>query len=144
MADFLLFDEGKDYLNTNGWPATVYFLLSTKFVAAGGGGSSQFLATDTLAGTAPANAGEITGTGAARKNQARPASAAGVLDFVQMSWATGAATDWPADVCSVVAVTSSDNTGKMLAAWDLQTGGAARDLSQANTTENATPSYTLT
>lgn len=143
MADFLLFNEGADYLNTNGWPSTVYFLLSTKYVAAGGGGTSQFAATDTLAGTAPANAGEITGTGYARDSQSRPTSSAGAMSFTQMSWATGSATNWPADVCSIVACTSSDNTGKMICAWDLQTNGVARNLAAANTTEQVQPSFTL-
>lgn len=143
MTDFLILNEGADYLNTHGWPATVYFLLSTKYVASGGGGSSQFAATDTLAGSAPNASGEITGTGYARDSQSVPSSSAGVMDFTQMSWATAAATNWPADVCSIVACTSTDNTGKMLVVWDLQTGGVARNMSGASTTLDVTPSYTL-
>lgn len=134
MANFLLFNEGKDYINANGWPATVYFLLSTRGVAAG----TQHAAGDTLAG----GVGEITGTGYTRKNQARPSSSAGQLAFSQMSWATASATDWPASVRSIVAATTVDNSGKALAAWDLiAPSGAARDLSQANTTEQVTPTY---
>ena len=134
MANFIEFNEGKDYENQNGWPATVYFLLSTRGVAAG----TQHAASDTLAG----GVGEITGTGYSRKNQSRPSTSSGLMTFTQMSWATGSATDWPAGVRSIVACTTSDNTGKALAAWDLiAPSGAARDLSQANTTENVTPSY---
>ena len=134
MANFIEFNEGKDYENQNGWPATVYFLLSTRGVAAG----TQHAAADTLAG----GVGEITGTGYSRKNQSRPTTSAGLMTFTQMQWTTGSATDWPNSVRSIVAVTSSDNSGKALAAWDLiAPSGAGRDLSQANTTENVTPSY---
>jgi hypothetical protein len=131
VSDFEYIPEGKDYVNANGWPATVFFLLSSQDVATLG-------ATPTLAG----GVGEITGTGYARKSQARPTSSAGKLQFTQMSWATGAAADWPASVKSCIAVTSSDNTGKALAAWNLQTGGAARAMNAANTTENFTPDFT--
>jgi hypothetical protein len=132
VADFVDFNEGKDYIAANGLPATCYFLLSTKSV----GATSPFAGTETLAGAA---LGEITGTGYVRKSQARPASAAGVNAFTLMSWVTGAATDWPAAVRSIVLVSTADNTGKAICAWNLQTGGAARDLSAANTTENVTP-----
>lgn len=132
MADFIMFDEGADDLLANGLPATSYFLLSTKDCV-------THVVGDTLA----VGVGEITGTSYARKSQATPASAAGVVDFAQMSWVTGANTDWPASVKSVVLVTTADNTGKAVCAWNLQAGGAARDLSGANTTENVTPTFTL-
>ena len=136
MADFLLFDEGAGELLASGLPATCYFLLSTKSVD----GTSPFAASDVI-GTGD---GEITGTGYARESQSEPAIGGDRdADFALMSWATGAATDWPADVRSVVLVTSSDDTGKMVCAWNLQTGGAARDMSGANTTENVTPTLAL-
>jgi hypothetical protein len=140
MADFISFNEGRQYLlaSGDGLPATCRFLLSTKPCS----GAGSHAVTDTLAG----GVGEITGTGYARQSQAAlsPSSAnPAAVAFAQMSWSTGSATDWPAGVKSVVLVTTADNSGKAICAWNLQTGGAARDLSQANTTEQFTPTLTL-
>lgn len=135
-ADFIAFGEGEDYIGDNGLPATVYFLLSTKPCS----GSGSHATTDTLSGT---GVGEITGTGYARDSQARPAGSSGVRAFSAMTWSTGAAADWPAGVKSVVAVTTPNNTGKALCAWNLQPGGAARDLSSPGTTETFTPTLTM-
>lgn len=131
-----MFDEGAGEILDNGLPATVYFLLSTRGVDAG----TAHAAGNTLSG----GVGEITGTGYARQSQACPA--AGLdrdIDFVQMSWTTGSATDWPALVRSVVLVTTADNTGKAICAWNLVPGGAGRVLNAANTTENVTPTLAL-
>lgn len=128
-----MFDEGMQYLNQNGLPGTCYFLLSTKSV----GASSPFAIGDTLAG---AGSGEITGTGYTRQFQARPSMSGHTDSFSQMTWSTGANTDWPSAVRSIVLVTTTDNTGKMICAANLQSGGGARDLSGANTTEKVTPS----
>jgi hypothetical protein len=135
MADFLAFTEGKNELLNNGLPSTCYFLLSTKPCS----GTGALAASDTLAG----GVGEITGTGYARQSQAEPSASGGSVTFAQMSWATGSATDWPASVKSVVLATTSGNAGKALCAWNLQTGGGARDLSGANTTESFTPTLSL-
>ena len=132
MADFLVFDEGARELLNNGLPATCYFLLSSKSVAA----TSPFNGTETLAG---ATLGEITGTGYARKNQAEPSAASRTVGFVQMNWATGTSTDWPATVRSVLLVTHATTAGYAICAWNLQAGGAARDMSGANTTLYVTP-----
>jgi hypothetical protein len=134
--DFIAFNEGRTELAANGLPSTCYFLLSTKSVDA----TTPFAAGNTLAG---GTLGEITGTGYARQSQAEPGPSNGVVSFAQESWSTGAATDWPSAVRSVVLVTTPDNTGKAICAWNLQTGGAARDMSQANTTENVTPTLTV-
>lgn len=134
MPDFTMFNEGKNRLGTSGLPATCYFLLSSQQITTGG-----LEATDTLAG----GVGEITGTGYARQSQARPTPTNGAFAFSQMSWATGAATDWPASVVSIVLVTTADNTGTAICAWHLQTGGTARALNQANVTELVTPTYTV-
>lgn len=131
MATFLMFTEGKNELLNNGLPSTCYFLLSTKGVGAG----TAHAAGDTLAG----GVGEITGTGYARQSQSEPTASAGSVAFAQMSWATAAATDWPAGVRSVILATTANNTGKAICAWDLQATSAARDMSQANTTEQVTP-----
>ncbi len=136
MADFLNFTEGKNYLLSNGLPSTVYFLLSTKPCSGGG----AHVAGDTLAG----GVGEITGTGYARQSQAEPTPSAGSAVFTVMTFSTGAATDWPANVKSVVLVTTADNSGKAIAAWNLVAGGSARDMSHINTTEQVDPTYTLT
>jgi hypothetical protein len=137
MADFISFNEGRKYLATNGQglPATCYFLLSTK-------DTSTLVVGDTLAG----GVAEITGTGYARQSQAAPAPSLAnpsVIAFAQMTWATGAATDWPAGTKSVVLVSTVDNSGKAICAWNLQAGGAARDMSGANTTEKVTPTLNV-
>lgn len=136
MADFKSFNEGRQYLANSGLPATCYFLLSTK-------DADTHAVTDTLAGT---GVGEITGTGYARQTESEPTATAAnpsAVAFAQKSWATSAATDWPASVKSCVLVTSSDNTGKALCAWNLVTGGAARAMNAASTTENFTPTLNL-
>ncbi len=136
MADFIAFTEGKTELANNGLPSTCYLLLSTKSVDA----TSAHTAGETLAG---ATLGEITGTGYSRQSQAEPTASSGVVTFAQASFATSAATDWPATVRSIVLATGASTTGKAICAWNLQTGGAARDMSAANTTEAVTPTLTL-
>lgn len=131
MADFVYINEGKDFVNVQGWPATVFFLLSTSAVGV-------ITASSTLAG----GVGEITGTGYTRKSQARPASSNGTLTFTTNTWQTLSATNWPNNVASIIAATTVDNTGKALCCWNLQVGGAVRDLSGANTTENSAPVFT--
>lgn len=135
MADFISFNEGRKELANNGLPSTCYFLLSTK-------DTSTLLVTDTLAG----GVAEITGTGYARQSQAEPTASAAnpaAVAFSQMTYATGAATDWPASVKSVVLATTSDNTGKAICAWNLVAGGTARAMNLANTTENVTPTLNI-
>jgi hypothetical protein len=136
VANFLSLNEGENYVGQNGLPATCRFLLSTKSVDA----TSPFAATDTLVGNQD---GEITGTGYARLSEARPTPVAGLYSFAIKSWSTGAATDWPAAVRSIVLVTTADDTGVMICVWNLVVGGAARDLSLAGTTENFTPSLQI-
>lgn len=129
------FEEGRKSLAQSGLPATCYFLLSTKDEA-------SFLQTDTLSGLA---SGEITGTGYARQSQALPTPTSAnptAISFTQMTWATGSATDWPAAVKSCVLVTTSANTGVMVAAWNLN-GTTGRAMNAANTTENFTPTLNL-
>src|SRR3954469_18892566 len=135
MADFLSFNEGRKELANNGLPTTTYFLLSTK-------DCNTHVVGDTLAG----GVGEITGTGYARQSEAEPTASAAnpsAVAFAQKPFATGAATDWPASVKSVVLATTSDNTGKAICAWNLVTGGTARAMNAANTTENVTPTLQL-
>lgn len=136
MGDFLAFNEGLSEVANNGLPTTCYFLLSTKSVDA----TSAHTAGETLAG---ATLGEITGTGYARQTESEPTAASGVVSFAVKSFATGAATDWPSTVRSIVLVTGAAGTGKAICAWNLQTGGGARDLSAAGTTEAFTPTLTL-
>jgi hypothetical protein len=136
MADFIAFNEGKSELGSNGLPATCYFLLSTKGVDAG----TAHTAGETLAA---ADLGEISGTGYVRKNQAEPTPVNGVYSFAQMSWDTASATNWPSGVRSIVLATGSGASGKAICAWNLQAGGAPRDMSAANTTENVTPTLNV-
>lgn len=136
MADFLVFDQGANELLDNGYSSTIYLRLSTKKVGTQAGG--EHAVGDTLAG----GFGEATGTGYTPKSQAEPAAAARAKALAQAIWNTGSATDWPPAVRSVVAATSSDGSGKLLWAMNLIAGGAARDLSQANTEERVTPTHT--
>jgi hypothetical protein len=135
LADFISFNEGRKELANNGLPATCYFLLSTR-------DCNTHAVTDTLGG----GVGEITGTGYARQSESEPTATAAnpsAVAFAQKTWSTGAATDWPASVKSVVLVTTSDNTGKAICAWNLVPGGAARAMNAANTTENFTPTLNV-
>lgn len=136
MADFLMFTEGKTELANNGLPSTCYFLLSTKGVDAG----TAHTAGETLAA---ADLGEITGTGYARLTESEPTASSGVVSFAIKTWSTGSATNWPAGVRSIVLATGASTTGKAICAWNLQTGGTARDMSAANTTENVTPTLNV-
>lgn len=125
MADFIAFNEGRQLIEDAGWPATVRFDLSSKTVAG-------FTPADTYA-----SRGVITGTGYAQQSQAEPAaSGLGSKAFAQMSWANGAASDWQ----SPASIVASDGT-KILCAWNLVPGGAARDMSQPGTVLNVTPTY---
>jgi len=137
MADFISFNEGRKYLATTGQglPSTCYFLISSSTC-------NSLAVTNTLSG----GVGEISGTGYARQNQAAPTPSSAnpsVISFASMSWSTGSATDWSSAAASVVLATSSDNSGKAICAWNLQTGGGTRDLSKANTTEQFTPTLNV-
>lgn len=139
MADFIAFNEGRQVVEDSGWPATCTFDLSTRSVG-GVGGSTAFAATDTKVG----GYGVLTGTGYTTKTQAEPAaSGLGRKLFTQLSWTTGAATDWSALTRSIV-VWDDNATDKLICAWNLVAGGAVRDMSQANTTLNVTPDYNPT
>lgn len=128
------FNEGRKLVAQSGLPSTCYFLLSTKDEA-------TFTVADTLVG----GVAEITGTGYARESQALPTPTTAnptVVAFTQMSWTTGVAVDWPAAVKSVVLVSTSDNTGKAISAWNLN-GTTGRAMNAANTTEQVTPTLDL-
>lgn len=129
------FEEGRKHIGQSGLPSTCYFLLSTK-------DESDFAQGDTLAGS---GSGEITGTGYARQSQSLPTPTSAnptVLSFSQMEWDTSTHTDWPSAVKSCVLVTTSDNTGVMVCAWNLN-GTTGRDMSAASTTEKVTPTLNL-
>jgi hypothetical protein len=135
VADFISFNEGRKELMNNGLPATCYFLLSTK-------DCNTHVVGDTLAG----GVGEITGTGYARQSESEPTASAAnpsAVAFAAKVFATSSATDWPASVKSCVLATTSDNTGKAICAWNLVTGGTARAMNAASTTETFTPTLTL-
>lgn len=132
------FEEGRKEIALNGLPATCYFLLSGKDEA-------SFAQGDTLAGGVE----EMTGTGYARESQALPTPSTAdptAIAFSQMSFVTGSATDWSNGTNgvakSVVLVTTADNTGKAICAWNLN-GTTGRDMSAANTTEDVTPTLDL-
>lgn len=136
MSDFITFLEGRSYLASNGLPSTCYFALSTKGVDAG----TAHTTDETLAAD---DFGEITGTGYARQSQSEAAPVDGLVTFSEMSWSTDVNEDWPAGVRSVVLLTSATSSGTALAAWNIQAGGAARDLSTENTTLRFTPTMTV-
>lgn len=135
MADFISFNEGRKEIASNGLPATVYFLLSTK-------DCNTLVVGDTLAG----GVSEITGTGYTRQSEAEPTPSTAnpsSIAFAAKTYSTGAATNWPAGTKSIIAATTSDNSGKALCAWNLQAGGTARDMSGASTTLTFTPTLTV-
>ncbi len=129
----MAFDEGRDELLSNGLPSTCYFLLSTL-------DADTHTADETLAA---ADLGEITGTGYARQSQSEPTPTAGTAVFTEMSFATTTNADWPDNVRSVVLATDAATSGAAICAWNLQTGGAARDMSAVLTTEKVTPTLVL-
>jgi hypothetical protein len=133
MADFKLFTEGANKVLDSGLPKAtkLAFALSTKT-------ADELVAT--LKGTEGGSAfGEITGTGYARQEQEPPNAASQKKSFAEMEWKTGVATDWPAGTKSVVCFSGTT----AICGWNLQPGGAARDMSGANTTEKFTPIFQL-
>lgn len=130
MADFIVFDAGADLILDEGVPANAFFALSTKSVD----GTTPFAVTDVIA----TSDGEITGTGYTRQTQVTPAASSRDVAFVQVSWDTDVNTDWPAAVRSCVLMSTSDDTGVMICAWNLQAGAVARDMSAAETIERFT------
>lgn len=138
MADFISFNEGRQNVLEAGvgLPTGANkcgFRLSTK-------DCNTHVVTDTFAG----GFGEITGTGYAEQVQTAPAPTAAnpaAAVFAQATWSTGAATDWPASVKSVVLV--DKNTSEIICAWNLVVGGTARAMNAVNTTENFTPTLNL-
>lgn len=116
-------------MNT-GLPATCTFDLSSKSVDA----TNPFVETDVYS-----SRGVITGTGYTPKTESEPTSSGGTVVFAQKQWTTSTATNWSANARSCVL----SNGGTIICAWNLQTGGAARDLSQANSTENFTPTLIM-
>lgn len=130
FADFLGFNGGRIAAETagGGWANPTKFDLSTTDVA-------TFTAATAYAGRTP-----ITGTGYAQGSQAAPtptAATLGKMEFTQLSWATGSATDWT----NPKTIVASNGSSWLMCAWNLVAGGAARDMSQANTTLNVTPTY---
>lgn len=125
----VIFTEGDlaDVLADTGWPATLSVALSTKPCSGGG----AHVVGDTLAG----GFGEIAGTGYSRQSVSEPTSSGGTKTWPTASFATGAATNWPAAVKSAVLIGGS----ALLAAIDLS---ATRDMSAANTTVTFTPTTT--
>ena len=133
MADFISFDEGQDYIGEGGLASDVYFDLSSDSVDA----TSPFTEADNYTSVSP---NFETGTGYSRGTVSGPiAFTNGTTNFGTITYTTGAATDWSATTRSVV---MTDGT-VAICAWNLQAGGAARDLSAANTTENVDPTLII-
>lgn len=132
MPDFLSFNEGRALLANSGLPSTCTFALSTK-------DCGTHVVTDVYA-----SFGEITGTGYARQTESEPTASSAnpsAVVFAAKTFATSAATDWPASVKSCVLV-DAGNT-KLICAWNLVTGGTARAMNAANTTESFTPTLNM-
>ena len=64
-------------------------------------------------------------------------------EFGRLEWTTHTAKDWPEAVRSVVLVTSPDDSGVAICAWNLRESGEPRDLSEAFTTETFYPTITV-
>lgn len=127
--DFIAINEGKTDVMNNGLPATCLFDLSSKT-------ADEIGAEATFAG----GFGKIGGTGYATKEQAEVAAVKGKCAFAKMVWDTVAAADWPAGVKSCVLRDGE----KLIAVWNLQAGGVARDMSKPNTKQEFTPTLELT
>jgi hypothetical protein len=143
VADYVTFREGMGYLGGSGLPASTYLMLSNKSVD----GTAAFTKNDTLVSAANGEINTITtATGYKRGTCAEPTPSGGTFTFPQKTFATDVNTDWPSGVRSCVLCTtpSGDNSGVLICAWNLQTGGGARDMSAANTTEQITPTFVIT
>jgi hypothetical protein len=127
MPDFLMFNEGKDDLLTNGLPATCTFELSTRQIGLGG--------TPLAAGTTHAGGyGLATGTAYASKTEAKPTPSAGVANFAQKSWSHrrrgGRLLDWPAQRLLGHHAQRGGNANSS-ARGTLQAGGTGRAMNTA-------------
>jgi hypothetical protein len=91
----------------------------------------EFTAKTTHAG----GYGVAAGTGYEAQTEEVPSAEDGAISLAKQTWETGDATDWPAGVKSCVMSVGA----KLIAAWNLQAGGAARVMNAANTTESFTP-----
>jgi hypothetical protein len=134
MPEFMGFGEGGHYVRDFGLPRTCWFALSTKAV-------DDFSVIDTLAG----GIGEVSGTGYARQSQPAPnwsppwPGETVIAEFEPVVFTTHTARDWPDAVRSIVLVTTEDDSGVAIAAWDLREGGKSRDMSEAYTTDTSVP-----
>ena len=129
MADFILFNEGAPRVLDSGFSgaSACVFDLCTKKV-------SEYTAATKYSERAAA-----TGTGYTQKTQTAPAASGGSKTFSEIEWSTGSATNWPSNCASVCLSIE----GKLVAAWNLQAGGAARAMNAASTTEKFTPTFTI-
>lgn len=132
MADFFMPDEGANLLIASGIPAAgsgCKFDLSTKSV----GATNPFVVADNYASRSAE-----TGTGYQQQSKTRntPASRSATMDTA-VQFATGVNTGWSATERSIVL----SNGSVFICAWNLQAGGTARDMSQANTTETVTVTF---
>ena len=126
-ADVLYTNEGKKYLDDNGFPATVYVGLSTKKVGTQAGG--EWNVTDTLADIA-----ENTGTSYTRKSMARPTSTSGIRTWPETAFNVPAAGDWSANVRSFFLLTTNDGAAKVLCAVNILAGGGPVALNSPQAT----------
>ena len=152
MADFIASNEGRQELWTiirGGSDTSLtnsYFALSVK-------DCNTLTVTDTLATTGIGEVNNTTvSTGYTRQSQAPPAATSAnpaAVVFLGMSYQTSSNTNWPSFCKSVVFCTvpsyvaSGGDAAKWICAWNLQTGGTPRDMSQANTTEIFTPTLNI-
>lgn len=127
MANVRWFDEGLRFIDDQGWPTNVYVALSTKTC-------DQFADSNTLV-TGTSMLSEITGTGYTRFTLAKPGSTGrGQRVWPTASWATSAATNWNNPPAFVVISVISGTSGIAFFVANLNDGGAAVTMNQANVT----------
>ena len=127
MANVRWFNEGLRALDDAGWPTNVYVALTTKTC-------DQFADADTLV-TGASMLSEITGTNYARDTLAKPSSTGrGQRVWPSADYATGSATNWQNPPAFVVVSVVSGTAGIAYFVANLNDGGAAVTMNQANVT----------
>ncbi len=139
--------EDTGSLDISGSTVTYTGRTATTFTGCSGGTGVKAAATSVTqtggigaASTLSGGVNEVTyWTGGGRAAVTVPVPVSGIITMPQASWATGAQTNGPAVVRSVVLVTSADNTGTAIAAWHISDDGVSVSMVGPNASIQFTP-----